>query len=70
MTKSDFVAGVLVGALLGAALGIIFAPAAGEQTRERVKEGALKLKDAAAERARAVMHRREEECEKETCKED
>jgi gas vesicle protein len=60
MKSSDFLAGVLVGALIGAALGLLFAPEPGEETRARVKEGALKFKDAAADRGRAFLHRGEE----------
>jgi hypothetical protein len=59
LMKSDFLAGVLVGALVGAAVGILFAPEAGEETRERVKEGALKVKEAATERARGMIRRGE-----------
>jgi gas vesicle protein len=58
--KGNFLAGLLVGALVGAAVGIIFAPEAGEETRERVKEGALKVKDVAAEKARSLIRRGEE----------
>ena len=66
--KSNFLAGMLVGALVGAAVGIIFAPEPGEETRERVKEGARKAKDAAADRARVIMRRGKDE-EKESTEE-
>jgi len=59
--KGNFLAGLLVGALLGAAVGLILAPESGEETRERVKEGARKLGEAAAEKARGLMHRGGEE---------
>jgi len=61
MKASDFLAGVLVGSLIGAALGLLFAPEAGEETRERVAEQARKLKEAAVERGRTLLRRGEEE---------
>jgi len=63
--KGNFLAGLLVGALVGAAVGIIFAPEAGEETRERVKEGARKVKEVAAEKARGLVHRAQENTEEE-----
>ena len=57
MRTGDFLAGLLVGALVGASLGLLFAPETGEETRERVKEGALKLKESAAERGRELAQR-------------
>jgi len=59
MKSSDFVAGLLVGTLIGAALGLLFAPEPGEETRERVAEGARKFKDAASERGRGWLKHRE-----------
>lgn len=64
MKSSDFVAGLLVGTLIGAALGLLFAPEPGEGTRERVAGGARKFKDAAAERGRGWL-KREESAEEE-----
>jgi gas vesicle protein len=61
--KGNFLAGLLVGVLVGAAVGMIFAPEAGEETRERVLEGARKVKDAAAEKARGLIRRGEEQAE-------
>ena len=40
MKSGDFLAGVIVGALIGVSLGLLFAPDTGEETRERVVEGA------------------------------
>ena len=57
MRTGDFLAGLLVGALIGASLGLLFAPEPGEDTRERIKEGARK----AAERTRGLLHRGEAE---------
>ena len=61
--RGNFLAGLLVGALVGAAVGIIFAPEAGEETRERVKEGARKLGEGVAEKAKGVIRRGEEKKE-------
>jgi len=60
MRTGDFLAGLLVGALVGASLGLLFAPESGEETRERVKVGARKLRDAASERARSALRREKE----------
>lgn len=57
MRTGDFLAGLLVGALVGASLGLLFAPDAGEETRVRLKESARK----AAEKTRGLLHREEEE---------
>lgn len=45
--KSGFFDGLLFGGLLGAALGVVFAPAAGEETRDKIKKklSALELDD-------------------------
>ena len=59
MKGSDFLAGLLVGTLVGAALGLLFAPDPGEETRGRVAEGARKFKDAASERGRGWLKRKE-----------
>ncbi len=62
MRTGDFLAGLLVGALVGASLGLLFAPEPGEETRVRLKEGARK----AAEKTRGLIHRDEEEEEQES----
>ena len=61
MRTGDFLAGLLVGALIGASLGLLFAPEAGEETRERIKAGARRT----AERARSLLHRGESEQQEE-----
>jgi len=63
MRSGDFMAGMLVGVLIGGALGLLFAPEAGEDTREFVADKAKKLKEAAAEKGRGLLHRGEEEKE-------
>ncbi len=65
MKSGDFLAGVIVGALIGVSLGLLFAPDTGEETRERVIEGARKAKDAASERGQAFLRRGEETEEEE-----
>jgi gas vesicle protein len=63
MRSGDFAAGILVGVLIGGALGLLFAPEPGEETREFVAEKARRLKEAAAEKGRSLIHRAEEEKE-------
>lgn len=65
MRSGDFLAGMLVGALIGASLGLLFAPEPGEETRELVAERARRLKESAAERGRHVLKRGEEALEEE-----
>ncbi len=60
MNTGDFLAGVFVGALIGASLGLLFAPDPGEETRDRVLRKARTLKEAASERGRAFLHRSEQ----------
>jgi gas vesicle protein len=54
---------VLIGAAIGAAVGMVYAPKAGEETREEVTEGVRKFKDMASERGRRLLHRRHHEGE-------
>ena len=63
MRSGDFMGGILVGVLIGGALGLLFAPEPGEETRELVAEKARKLKDAAAEKGRSIIRRGEDEKE-------
>ena len=60
MRSGDFMAGMLVGVLIGGALGLLFAPEPGEETRELVAEKARKLRAAATEKGRSVLRRGEE----------
>lgn len=59
MRTGDFLAGLLVGAVIGASLGLLFAPEPGEETRERMKEGARKFGEVVKERAGGILHRGE-----------
>jgi gas vesicle protein len=36
--ESNLLDGLILGGLIGAALGIVFAPSAGDETREKIKE--------------------------------
>jgi gas vesicle protein len=46
----------ILGALVGAGLALLFAPQSGEETQKEIKAGALRLRDAAQDRAREVQH--------------
>jgi gas vesicle protein len=64
MRSGAFWTGVLIGAAVGAAAGMICAPKAGEETRGEVAAGVRKLKDFAADRGRrlwACCHRKAED---------
>jgi len=48
-SNSGFFPGLVTGALVGAAIALMFAPQPGAETRRQVKEKALELKDRAAD---------------------
>jgi gas vesicle protein len=48
----DFMAGLLLGGVVGAALGLLLAPQSGDETRQFLKEKSGELKDRARERSR------------------
>ena len=50
--KGDFLAGVIVGSVVGAVAGILFAPASGKETRERISEKGKEVKEVAVDKAR------------------
>ncbi|HLN13149.1 MAG TPA: YtxH domain-containing protein [bacterium] len=52
--RRDFAGGLLLGVLVGAALGVLFAPAAGNETRERLRREGEQLRDRAREQAERV----------------
>ena len=45
MSRSNTVIGILAGAAIGAAVGILFAPDKGEKTRKKIKDGFDNQKD-------------------------
>ena len=47
--SGDFVAGFLFGALVGAGLALLFAPAPGEETRGQIRDKGIELRDRAGE---------------------
>jgi gas vesicle protein len=54
---SDFVAGFILGGLLGTALALLFAPRTGEETRTRLLDSASDFRDRASEQADEVFRR-------------
>ncbi|MCR4398341.1 MAG: YtxH domain-containing protein [Firmicutes bacterium] len=48
--RGDFLAGVIVGGLIGFAAGVLFAPASGRETRESIARKGKELVDEAKER--------------------
>jgi len=49
--KRDFVVGMLVGSAIGAAVALLYAPQAGDETRDLIKQKAGEAKDKAGELA-------------------
>jgi len=56
----DFVAGLLLGALIGAGLGLAFAPYSGEESRRRLIEKSEELKERAGEKTREAWEKGKE----------
>jgi gas vesicle protein len=54
-----FVAGVLIGGLVGAATALLMAPQSGEETRALISEKSIELKDMAATTAEDAIARAE-----------
>ncbi len=57
MKSGAFWAGLLTGAVIGAAVALIYAPKPGHEVRGDVSEGVRKFKQAAAERGRGMLRR-------------
>jgi len=55
--KAEFLGGLLLGALVGAALGLLFAPYAGEQTRTLIKEKAGDVAESASSGAKTLVEK-------------
>lgn len=54
--KGDFVAGIIVGALVGFGAGILMAPASGEETRSRIKHRTGELAMQARDKSGEMMN--------------
>jgi gas vesicle protein len=61
---SSFLTGLLVGAVLGVAIGFLYAPQSGKETRELLKEKAEVAKQKAVEVSKKVRQTAEEAIKK------
>ena len=64
----DFVAGFLLGGVIGAAVGLLLAPQSGEDTRQFLKEKSGELKGRAKERAAEFQEKAREQISEVTAK--
>jgi len=55
MKGTDFFVGVLVGSIVGAAVGLLLAPQSGEETREVIGESARDIRDKVRDSSRQVV---------------
>jgi gas vesicle protein len=55
----SFLAGLLIGGLMGAAAALLLAPQSGEETRALIKEKSIELRDKASESADEARQRAE-----------
>ena len=55
--KTESVFGFIAGAAIGALAGVLFAPAAGDETRKKIKEAASDGYDQAKEEADELAHK-------------
>ncbi len=53
--KGSFLAGAILGAAVGVAVGLMYAPRAGEETRAQLAAAAQKAKEALAEQRRSGL---------------
>ncbi|MFI5207044.1 MAG: YtxH domain-containing protein [Gemmatimonadales bacterium] len=56
-SAKTFTAGLLIGALVGAGVALLFAPQSGEETRRLIRRKAKHLTDDAKDRYEDVRHR-------------
>jgi gas vesicle protein len=56
----SFLSGMIIGGLIGAAVGLLLAPQSGEETRQVIREKSIELRDKAAETAEETRIRLEE----------
>lgn len=52
-----YLAGFLIGGLVGAAAALLLAPQSGEETRTIIRDKSIELKDKASESAEEALHR-------------
>jgi gas vesicle protein len=57
---AEFLAGVLIGGLIGAAVGLLLAPQPGEETREQLRERGIELKERVVELSEEARRKAEE----------
>ena len=57
---AEFLAGVIIGGLIGAAVGLLLAPQPGEETREQLVEKGIELKERVAELSEEARKKAEE----------
>ena len=55
MKGKDFMVGVLLGSIVGAAIGLLLAPQSGEETREVITESARDIRDKVKEGSRQFV---------------
>lgn len=58
-----FLAGFMIGGLVGAAVALLMAPQSGEETRTLIRDKSIELKDKATETAEEARHRAEKALE-------
>jgi gas vesicle protein len=59
-SPADFLAGFVVGALVGAAVAFLFAPQSGEETRTLIREKGIELREQADEMSLEARRRAEQ----------
>ena len=59
----SFVAGVIVGGLVGAAVALLLAPQSGEETRTMIRDKSIEIKDRAVEVSQDALSRAEKAVE-------
>ncbi len=55
MKGKDFLAGLAIGAIVGASLGLLFAPQSGAETRDAIRSQARDLTDKVKESSRHLL---------------